>query len=278
MEDLLSKAYYRIEENSRPRVHAPVHARSCGHYVVTAGFRDNPMKKDILELFWGVRGSVRFRIGNENFFLKPKTVFFYLPGDFHDIRVQTAPAEYYWMTIDGPHVGSLVEQFRIRRGLIPSDACPVHLFRQLEQQIRIYSIHSEYMTGAIAYQILSLAVAGPVENKPLFERFREHLERNFSDPDLNMGRIAETLNVHRSTLNRCIARVCGMTPGEYIQAFRMQEAYRMLRYSGWSVKEIAYETGFSDPNYFAKVVNRCFGKSPSAIRSSGNLSHEIPGS
>jgi AraC-like DNA-binding protein len=45
----------------------------------------------------------------------------------------------------------------------------------------------------------------------------------------------------------------------------MIEARRKLQYSSLSVKELAYELGFSDPDYFSRFFKKCTGKSVSAF-------------
>jgi AraC family transcriptional regulator, transcriptional activator of pobA len=43
----------------------------------------------------------------------------------------------------------------------------------------------------------------------------------------------------------------------------MIEAQRKLQYSHLSVKELAYELGFNDPDYFSRFFKKCTGKSVS---------------
>ena len=68
---------------------ALIHARSMGHYIVPAGWKDNPMKKNFLELFWCVSGTGEFRCMEEEFFLNAGAVCFYFPGACHHIRAES---------------------------------------------------------------------------------------------------------------------------------------------------------------------------------------------
>jgi YesN/AraC family two-component response regulator len=45
----------------------------------------------------------------------------------------------------------------------------------------------------------------------------------------------------------------------------MIEAQRKLLYSNLSVKELAYELGFNDPDYFSKLFKKCTGKNVTAF-------------
>ena len=53
----------------------------------------------------------------------------------------------------------------------------------------------------------------------------------------------------------------GVSQIEFITIRLMLEAQRKLFYSETSVKELAYELGFSDPDYFSKLFKKTTGKS-----------------
>jgi len=258
---------YRDEAHDAANIKAPLHVRSCGHYIVGKPWRDNPLKKNFMEFFWCIRGTGNFGCSGKVFQLLPDTVFFYLPGDFHDITTRTAPFEYYWFTLDGDNLENTISQFRIVRGVKQAGRCPVDLFEHLENHLRDYTARGEYLAGAAAYQILSLAFAGNEQPNSLFEQFKDRVQIHFSDPSLNVAFLAKELAVHRSTLFRAVQAASGMTPQEYICACRMQEALSLIRDSNWSFKEIAAEVGFRNQNYFAKVIRRKFAENPSWLRS-----------
>ncbi len=257
---------YRDEAHDAVCIRAPLHVRSCGHYIVGKPWRDKPLKKHFMELFWGVRGVGSFGYRGKVFRLLPNTVFFYLPGDFHDITTHTAPFEYDWLTLDGDHLENTISQFGITRKIMPAGRCPVELFDHLENHLRDYTPRGEYLAGATAYQILSLAFAGTDPGNSLFEQFRERVKVHFSDPDLSVASLAREEGVHRTTLFRTVRAATGMTPQEYICTCRVQEALSLIRDSSWSFKEIAAETGFRNQNYFAKVIRRRFARNPSWLR------------
>ena len=248
------------------QIKAPLQVRSCGHYITEAGFRDTYMRKDFLQLFWGVRGRGCFVHGKEVFHVGARDVFFFLPGDWHDITVQNAPFEYYWITFDGENLDHLIRQFDIRRKVYEADVCPVGEFGIVEENLLNFSAQGEYLAGAAAYRILSLAFAGRMQEKELFSKFREQIQLYFSDPALTVELIAGRLNVHRTTLARVVTAACGISPSEYLLSFRLQEAQNRLRGTDSSIKMIALETGFRDPNYFAKVFRRKFSVSPNQAR------------
>jgi len=77
--------------------------------------------------------------------------------------------------------------------------------------------------------------------------------------------IAEQLALASSSLYGIVKEFSGLSPKEWITNRLMLEAQRKLHYSTLSVKELAYELGFSDPDYFSRLFKKSTGKSVSAF-------------
>lgn len=60
----------------------------------------------------------------------------------------------------------------------------------------------------------------------------------------------------------------GITPNKYIESQRMKYARKLIAERDKTVKDIAYETGFSDPYYFSKAFKAYTGMSPQNYRKS----------
>lgn len=73
--------------------------------------------------------------------------------------------------------------------------------------------------------------------------------------------IAATLALNSSTLYGIVKEYAGVSPKEWIINRLMLEAQRKLYYAPSSVKELAYELGFSDPGYFSRLFKKSTGKS-----------------
>jgi len=73
--------------------------------------------------------------------------------------------------------------------------------------------------------------------------------------------IADNLSITTNNLYNIVKEFSGVSPKEFITNRLMLEAQRKLFYSETSVKELAYELGFSDPDYFSKLFKKNTGKS-----------------
>lgn len=244
-----------------------LHARSTGHYIVHSGWHDSAIRKNFIELYWGVAGECIFTHEKHDWLLHQNEVCFFLPGDAHIIQSGTTGGEYYWMTFDGPHLEFIIKTFDLKREARPAGNCPVELFLRLQRELRDLSQEGEYRAGGTCYEILSISCIGaePEENQAIV-RFKELVEDHFSDVDFGVEDAAQILGIHRTTLHRLVMRHSGMPPTDYLNSFRIQEAIKLLIDSNYSIKEIAADTGFRDQNYFTKVIMKRFGKTPSQLR------------
>ena len=77
--------------------------------------------------------------------------------------------------------------------------------------------------------------------------------------------IAEQLAMTTSSLYGIVKSFSGVSPKEWMTNRLMLEAQRKLQYSTLSVKEVAYELGFNDPDYFSRLFKKSTGKSVSAF-------------
>lgn len=104
---------------------------------------------------------------------------------------------------------------------------------------------------------------------------RSYLDRNLSDPDLDVDRVCQIFSMSRSSLYRDFAESGGVA--QYLTARRLDRAFCQLR-SGPSVtgyvKEVAERCGFTDYSHFSKIFRKRFGLSPRAVLSM-NARHRI---
>ena len=61
----------------------------------------------------------------------------------------------------------------------------------------------------------------------------------FSDPDLNVNRLADELAMDRSTLRRIFQSKMRMTPSDYLAKLRIQHALSLLDQTRWRRSLIA---------------------------------------
>ncbi|WP_073085012.1 helix-turn-helix domain-containing protein [Chitinophaga jiangningensis] len=109
-------------------------------------------------------------------------------------------------------------------------------------------------------------------NLSKFVEFKLVVETYLTEqPSINT--IAEKLALSPNSLYRIVKEYAGTSPKDYFTNRLITEAQRRLRYSGnTSVKELAYELGFNDPDYFSRLFKKSTGKSASDFLPKQDLS------
>jgi signal transduction histidine kinase/DNA-binding response OmpR family regulator len=90
----------------------------------------------------------------------------------------------------------------------------------------------------------------------------EHLDNNeFSVHDLERG-----VFLSRSQLHKKLKALTGLSAMQYVSRIRLSVAREKLRTESGSISDIAYQVGYSDPNYFSRAYSEEFGETPSETR------------
>jgi signal transduction histidine kinase/CheY-like chemotaxis protein len=93
------------------------------------------------------------------------------------------------------------------------------------------------------------------------------VESDIENTDLNVEELAGKLAMSRSQLFRKIKTLTGQGPADLIRSVKLQYAMKLIReLEKFSVSDVAYKVGFSDPKYFSKCFKKEFGTSPSSIK------------
>lgn len=88
------------------------------------------------------------------------------------------------------------------------------------------------------------------------------VDANIGNSNLSISTITDSLSISRSLLHTKMRSLMDMSMGDFIRKKRLDKACELLR-QGYNVAESAYNSGFSDPNYFSKVFKKFVGVSPS---------------
>lgn len=93
-----------------------------------------------------------------------------------------------------------------------------------------------------------------------FIGFKVFVENNLAEhPSIKM--IADELAVSTDTLYQIVKQYSGSSPKEFITNRLILEARRRMHYGQHtSVKELAFELGFNDPDYFSRLFKKITGK------------------
>ncbi|WP_295935359.1 two-component regulator propeller domain-containing protein [uncultured Alistipes sp.] len=95
----------------------------------------------------------------------------------------------------------------------------------------------------------------------------EHIE----DSELTIDQLASHLGLGRTTMYNKLKSLTGKSPIELIKEYRITKSKLLLRTGQFSVSEVAYKVGFSDPGYFSRCFREQFNMSPAEYLKNHNL-------
>src|SRR6266542_2918518 len=117
----------------------------------------------------------------------------------------------------------------------------------------------------------SMVTVNSVANDFLQNLFKI-IEDNLDDSLLTVSFLAVNMGVSKSTLNRKLLTLTGLSPNGLIRQYRLQKAAIFL-ISGKNVSETAYLTGFETPSYFTQCFKEFYKVTPKEYSKNNLLAH-----
>lgn len=117
----------------------------------------------------------------------------------------------------------------------------------------------------LAEQYLIVSVQGVAPNA-LYTKIVDYICSNYQNSDLSLDDVANHCGYGESHIRHVFFKYSGYSVRRYITMLRIKLAEELLSTTNLSVRDIAYDTGFNDSNYFTNVFHKSTGVSPNAYR------------
>ena len=105
-------------------------------------------------------------------------------------------------------------------------------------------------------------------DEQFLKEFQGIIEKNLSNPELNIETLCQKLYMGRTTLFRKVEALTGETPKQFIVSYRLERAAQLLRDNFGNITEVAMEVGFSNPQYFSQCFKEKFHMTPRSFKAS----------
>jgi len=118
--------------------------------------------------------------------------------------------------------------------------------------------------GAVFFYAYIDAAANLSSERPVpppVLRARRFIREHLAEP-IDLTRVAEAANITANHLVRLFHSHLHTTPMRYLWQLRVQRGAELLRGTGLSVSEAAYQVGFASPYHFSRLFSRQMGVSP----------------
>lgn len=103
-------------------------------------------------------------------------------------------------------------------------------------------------------------------DETFMQRVLDFVNLNISNPDVSIDDMASATATSRSSLNRKMKSLLGVTPADFLKESRINRAATLLSETDLPIKDIALECGFSDINYFSKCFKAARKTTPTTFR------------
>ena len=111
------------------------------------------------------------------------------------------------------------------------------------------------------------AMAPTSSDEIFLDKAFKFVMENLTNPEFNVGALADELNVSRSVLYKKIKVLTGQSVKDFIRTIKIKQAGQLLlARKDLTISQIAYEIGFSDLKHFRKLFKSVFNVVPSQFR------------
>jgi len=234
-------------------------------------------------------GSVTYKLDLQDFTIREGDLLFAMPNQIFVPPAKADNLKYFKVLFDENTLALLPQRFSFL--VNPLNAQTIKLDNAARERVKkVFQILNQILNTdkqtdseiILAYLNLLLSELNTAyfknesttilnTNLSKFVEFKLMVETNLTEqPSINT--IAEKLSLTTNSLYRIVKEYSGTSPKDFFTNRLMIEAQRKLRYSNLSVKELAYELGFNDPDYFSRLFKKTTGTSVSDFLNNQDLS------
>ena len=222
-----------------------------------------------------VEGLTSHGVDLERFEIKNNELLFILPHQIHHLPASKQGADYYKLGFDEECLSLLPRQYPFLINPFNSQKIQfthsaaarlksifemlLGLLRDMNTNPELILAHLNTLLTEINSAYFSSDKYLADDNLSKYIRFKLIVENTLTDHP-TIIEIAEKLAVNTNSLYSIVKHYSGFSPKEFITNRLVLEAKRRLYYSKSSIKELAYDLGFNDPEYFSRLFKKVTGK------------------
>jgi signal transduction histidine kinase/DNA-binding response OmpR family regulator len=137
-------------------------------------------------------------------------------------------------------------------------------FAVLQAKINSILLLNQSFKDTYSKQVtLSLPETEVVSEKDRFiQKALAYIYENIDNPQLSVEILSSHMNISRASLYNKLFEYTGVSPIEFIRSVKLDKAIDLLEKTDKNISEIAYESGFANPNYFTKVFKSKYKVTP----------------
>jgi len=249
----------------------------------TACTIDHTERQNTYAIYWIKEGSGKYNIDFKQYEFDDNVIFFLSPGQVFTVDSEKVKTAYKLSFVRDFYCIQTHDQEVACNGLLFNNIYETPFVKPCVKETKklnfiLESLVDEFQNSATAQydmlqtylkQFIINAVRVKNENSTikqdsntrLFRDFSFLVEQNFKKLH-SVTEYANRLGLSPKSITKHFQKMGATTPSDFIKNRILLEAKRMLIYTDFTVKEIAYELGFNDPAYFSRFFTKAENKSP----------------
>jgi AraC-like DNA-binding protein len=238
---------------------------SCGHWKIRNHILQDRTREDFLVIYC-VAGSGIYIEGKRKYKIKAGTLFAAFPDISHSYWCDEPGWEIWYAHFGGDIAGRLLDwaglkvfnpivQVGINNKLLATfgKIITTVVKKQLDCEI-----DAAWLLYRLLLQIRTCAASEQMRKNCLQQALDAHTD--------NIDEMAKIANMSKFHFIREFKKAVGITPWQYVIQRKITIAKELLHNHSKTIKQIAYEVGFSDPDYFSTIFKKRTGLKPQDFR------------
>lgn len=239
------------------------------------------LRKNYYFLLFVLDGTTRHGVDLQHFDIRTNELLFILPHQIHHVPDSKEGVNFFKLGFDESSLSLLPRQYPFLINPLnnqqitftpPAAARLKSIFEMLLGLLSTMDTDPELILAHLNSLLTEINSAyfsvdkQPAQDKlSKYIRFKLLIENNLTDHP-RIIEIAEELALNTNSLYNIVKQYSGVSPKEFITNRLILEAKRRLYYSKTSsIKELAYELGFNDPEYFSRLFKKVTGQTIGAF-------------
>lgn len=234
---------------------------------------------DDCEIYYLLKGSTTYTIGDEIFYIRPGNFVFIPKGVIHKTDSENClNNERFLINLNvdilDEEICRVLTKLCLEKVVYISKGDAIEIINTIEKIEREYASDEAFGLELIKHYISELFIMiyrKRTDYKPslsdaekTMQSVAEYISANYAD-EITLRGLSRRFAMSESYLSRKFKSVCGIGLIEYLTDVRITNAEKMLKSGEKSITEVAFKCGFNDSNYFSSVFKRLMGKSPHTL-------------
>lgn len=254
-----------------------LHVHQYGEQACEPSYGFGPCVRNNYFFHYVYEGCGRFEVHGKTFPVQKGQMFLICPQEVTYYEADAAtPWLYRWIEFSGGHAQSLLHRAHLSQDTpIFTDSDDGAVGKALQTILEYGEQSYEALMGRFWMFLAALTASQDAPSTTALQEqyvkkailyIQTMLHRRILVSDL-----ADYVNINRSYLSRLFRQYEGVSPQQYITAYKLNAAARFLCNPQFTVGEVARSVGYEDQLDFSKAFKAYYGESPSQWRKLPNF-------